>query len=636
MKYYLTYLFMIVCSLNLLSQGANSSLFEYLNSQQVSLTLEQQEIRGKLNTLGSTFLVDVKDISLIGNDGIVEIITPVLQSPTFAFEVKNAHIDANNNLYWYGTLPVSSDSTNDLTGYLLFNIYNGKKFGILSIDTITYHLYDLGNNRNLLVKLDAVPLTPFMNCGVDLLPSDSSSNALIVKENETHLADERKIITREPSCNEVDVLVLATPNAIDHLGSEDIVFQTALNEIAWANQAFRNSNINENILKLNLVDFQVVNFVEETNGEIFDEAVRFKDNFEHLRDPVYADLVIGLTHGEYIRTTLDGLQLTTYGIVLEVGLSEGNAFCIAEVSSASLHHHIPTHEIGHLFACRHEPSGDDTDTFAKAHLFRRCFFCKRHRTVMHQLTLESFFQGNSRLIQHFSNPDVNYFPNRATGIEDKRDNARQLRDAACTVSQYRIDPLDLILDVGIHRSHECVAPSSKMLVTANADGGGSLTYEWRWSFDGINYSSVLSTNSSFLVTLQSFPHTLFVQVTVHSSDGQVETATIPILVDQHCPYIDESPALAQRSEETTVMLYPPQPNPTRGNFSVNIEVTEPQHVFLNLSDIHGNSIKTIYDGKLSNGLHTFEIEEVKGNEGLLYLNLRSKTDIQSQKVLFLE
>jgi hypothetical protein len=405
----------------------------------------------------------------------------------------------------------------------------------------------------------------------------------------------------------------------------------------WANQALVNSEIDENTLIFKYAGFRSVDFTEENGQNINFEILRLINEFSDLRDSLFADIVMAFTLGEYTSTNQDAVESRVLGSVLVTGVFNEISYGIIEALPRSLDNHVFVHEMGHLFGCRHQPSQDTTSTFAKAHFFRRCFLCKRHRTIMHTPTLESFFGGNSRLVQHFSNPDVNYFPNRATGVENERDNARQLSDVACTLSQFQVDPFDEALKVMMYRSNECVAPNSKMLVTTQVEGGDSITsYEWRWSFDGINYSPTLGTNSSFLVSLQSFEHTLFVQVTVSSSDGQVTVGTIFINVNQHCPYIDESPRLSENEKSSKITLYPPLPNPTRDNFSITLSVKESQHIILTVNDAYGTLISTIYNGDISSGLRTFDVNIANRNQGIFYINLRSPSSNQSQRILMMK
>jgi hypothetical protein len=220
MQHFLTYAFIILFSFNASSQGINSPLFSFPTGQ-VSLPLQQQETYDRLDSQGLTYLVNLNDISAIGGDGIIDIVNPNQQNSTYSFEVKNAHKDANDNLYWYGTLPVSSDTTNDLTGYLMYNDYNGRKFGVLSIDTLTFHLFDLGNNINLLVKFESISTDSLLQCGADMA---ANANSLINEEIEllSTRKHENNVVTRSTACNEVNVLILTTSNASAELGGKTL------------------------------------------------------------------------------------------------------------------------------------------------------------------------------------------------------------------------------------------------------------------------------------------------------------------------------------------------------------------------------------------------------------------------------
>ena len=135
----------------MLAQEISGSLFEYPGSPQAPLSEAQQVTCNQLSALGTIYYVNLKDIAQVGNDGVVEIDLPASQMPTLNFEVKNAYKEAYGNLYWYGMLPVSPDTVNDLTSSLHFNVYDGKQFGILTVDTLTF---DLGNNEHVLIQMD--------------------------------------------------------------------------------------------------------------------------------------------------------------------------------------------------------------------------------------------------------------------------------------------------------------------------------------------------------------------------------------------------------------------------------------------------------------------------------------------------
>lgn len=477
--------------------------------------------------------------------------------------------------------------------------------------------------------MDLAGVNPYIKCTAGNTP-DTTTSSIIDKLPEHIGKNENQVEFRE-FCNEVDVLVLHTPRATERVGNEDIVLQIAINEIIWSNQAFDNSAVGD--INLNFVGREEIAFTEDIGEEPDGDLLDIINDFSDLRDDTNADIVMVLTHGEYIRETpLGDAELA--GTVLAVGAFEGLAYGLVEIDHASADRTF-THELGHLFGCRHQPGADDTETFAKAHLFRRCFLCKRQETIMHTALFPNIFGNTPKTIQHFSNPDVNYFPNRATGIANERDNARQLDEAVCTVATYRESSEDLI-NIEMIRSNECVAPGSKMLITTQVEGGGDgiPTYEWRWSFDGINYSNVLGTNSSFLVTLQTFSHTLFVQVTVTTSDGQMKTGTIIININGDCPYVDESTSLWNNNQQPTLILYSPQPNPARELFRFEILVKEAQNITLTLCDANGIVKKTINNGKLPKGLHEFEVNTSDYNiGGVFYLNLRGSNETQTQQLL---
>lgn len=250
--------------------------------------------------------------------------------------------------------------------------------------------------------------------------------------------------------------------------------------------------------------------------------------------------------------------------------------------------------------------------------------------------ISNIFGNNGEEVQHFSNPDVHFYPNRATGVAGERDNAKQLINEACNISTYRENDRLLIKMI---RSYECVAPGSNMLISTDVLGGGGtlFTYEWRWSFDGVNYSSVLGTDDSFLYTAQSFPHSIFIQVTVTAEDGRVETGTIIVSVNPYCPNVQEGNR-AMRVEKNewikSSVIENVLPNPADDRVSISINLKEKgSWVSLRLCNAKGTVIKNIANRHLNKGRHEFEIDVSQFLEGIYYVTLVTDQGVDGQKLL---
>jgi len=94
-----------------------------------------------------------------------------------------------------------------------------------------------------------------------------------------------------------------------------------------------------------------------------------------------------------------------------------------------------SHEIGHLFGCRHQIQSDPNGTFEHAHKniydFRRVKNTYKH-TIMwsHYYALSPYHH-----ILYYSNPDVKYY-NKAIG-KDNHDNARKIDETSHILANFK-------------------------------------------------------------------------------------------------------------------------------------------------------------------------------------------------------
>lgn len=139
-----------------------------------------------------------------------------------------------------------------------------------------------------------------------------------------------------------------------------------------------------------------------------------------------------------------------------------------------------------------------TGPYEHAHKFKTgCWpFRKDRRTIMYSVVDER------QTIQHYSNPAVK-FKDVNTGIADERDNARMLKNTACTVAGFR-ESGSTTLELLAHISGDYFACPCKGVGLTSQNIGcdqGPFEYEWRTSLDGFNWSSIQSTQSSYYVGL---------------------------------------------------------------------------------------------------------------------------------------
>ncbi len=122
-------------------------------------------------------------------------------------------------------------------------------------------------------------------------------------------------------------------------------------------------------------------------------------------------------------------------------------------------------------------------------------------------------------IQHYSNPNV-FYKGKATGVNGKRENWRQLVNNACTVANFRQDTYNPLTAYITGPSYGC--PCFDVLFEAKVRGGLlPYHYEWRKSTDGFNWGQIESTANFFSVKLPcDVGEGVYVKLSVTSSDGQ--------------------------------------------------------------------------------------------------------------------
>ena len=189
--------------------------------------------------------------------------------------------------------------------------------------------------------------------------------------------------------------------------------------------------------------------------------------------------------------------------------------------------------VAHLFGGGH--NDDPRNGIPHAHKFKtgkwRPGNCRdEHKTVLHKL-------GDDEVrIQHFSNPDRKYQGGK-TGKEDTNDNVLEIKNASCTVAQFRetIEPFGVYItgqEFGCPCDH-----SSLHATTWNGTAGVTYSYEWATSTDGINWTIIsIFTGDGASITLPcTIGEVIFTRVVVTGSDGNTATDYFSVTVTNTFP-----------------------------------------------------------------------------------------------------
>lgn len=349
--------------------------------------------------------------------------------------------------------------------------------------------------------------------------------------------------------------------------------------------AFLNSDIAWCDLRLNLVGVHEYNIVEPSPGDPEDDLREIRDSMQWLRDSLSADIAMFYTGRNYFASTdIAGIALGLIRGGASVDPVE-DAYALVEATKVARNRFTFTHELGHLFQCRHEMRADMIGTFQYGHTFKDGFI--RFGTMMYAARVQ-----NLRLL-FFSNPDLR-FGNKPLGIADRADNARQLREQGCTVAENRQGiPRHTVYITG--EQAPCPFASVELQAVLSGDVSGPFTFLWEsaTSFPGVYFFS----GNTPVVNIGAGEQgsVLFVRLTVTSMHGYAAIVFFEIAATDgiHCtPWsiqrIEDAPA--EHISEIKVW-----PNPGRETLEVRLPATvSARAIRLEVMDISGKVTHTAW------------------------------------------
>lgn len=570
-------------------QRERDNLFTATTRAEIGFTTEQSN---KLDIMlvnpiySNHFFVKVNDLSDVINGKSLKVNLPDKQNIE-VFYTKNIEYKSNHEFTYFGDFDPCGD---ERMGYIHLIAKGGDVFGQINIEEEIYELQDLGGNKNVLFKIDPSIYTE----------SECASTHEVDGEQGINQIEEPNINFRSGGCN-VRVLVLFTA-AADAVGNPQ---NSATLFMQQTNQIIDNS---EATLHFTLAGVEeLVGFIETppagigAAAAITDTRNRLRINAaaNALRDTHQADLVVLLTDGNWIDPNgqIFGVSfLNNWG-------NPDFGFVVSEIDAAGGRFTF-THELAHDFGCKHDDDNRGAPDFvfdARGYSFETGWwiFKKTRRTLMNFCPL-----GESR-IMHFSNPNIE-FKNEATGIANERENAAQLSDMGCAISDYR--PFIPFTPFSIHISGPVIGNNSGTYTwCVNIEGCQSTpTILWEYSIDGIHYYQWF-TNQYCITAPMPMDASLWLRVTV--------TCGTQVITDWH--YTENSDGdpcnhLAQLSyvgtnttnfkntlNENSFQCFP---NPVSNSLNLQFSVYDDQtNVEIQLIDITGKLIKQLVNDKFQIG-----------------------------------
>ncbi len=591
-----------------------SNAQELFTESPIKLVDEITEIRKKVeryleNPLNqSVTRIELNNLQTIEKDGKISFRLPN-DSQLFKAYAQNVEVAENGDYQWLGKI-INAEKKE--VGYLNLHSIDKAISGEIVVMNRYFTVEDFGasllnlglvNKRiTYLIEKDNQELEKY-ECKVHRKAEGSG-----IKPDDYKATSRISICTRN-----VRILLLFTDNA--EIAANPVNYGN--NFIIQANQSLTNSDINDPELTFELAG------VEEYNGVPDDgtltmfqmrNAIPGDMGIETLRANADADLVVLLT---------DLNECGPFGCALGIAFleeygDENFGFAIAEIDVPAVN---AIHEVGHLFGCKHDDDNTTTgnlNSYARGHNWQDGG--QMRETIMNQ--------GLAQIL-NFSNPDVD-FNNIATGTR-QRNNARQLRNTALTISQYEDggDPVDITITgpnqmVDSGYDYTWVGQSCNEIINQ---------YQWSWSSNGFTYYNVGTNSNSLTLNGDIFPNsasTIFIRLIATFVNGQQATEIFSVQNNQDSIYYRIEATINPTNEwlvekgnrKLTKISNLAAPNPTRGIVQIITNLPNSAHLTIEVFNELGQLEKSLLNGhSLNAGRHIHEVDLSNLSKGIKFIRI---------------
>lgn len=344
-----------------------------------------------------------------------------------------------------------------------------------------------------------------------------------------------------------------------------------------------------------------------------------------------AVLLMDYMQGDWI--TIDG--------VASVNAIPGSRHAIVKIQQATGIRQVFAHEVGHFFGAHHHPEdlglAFPSPVWARGHKF---IYTIGDSTYYGSTNMAySHYEIGSNIapsIKRFSNPNVTWkpFPSYITPIPTgtgNHNNALRMNQRAEYVTT--LGGMDLYSSINGNVN----AYTGQGNLTAFACGGtGGYSYEWRWSNPPGSTPILVSTSSTLPFTF--WPGDNLVTLKVSSGSLQSQTSRYYYVMTTPPSIVEESgPATYTEMESEGITgidgIYP---NPFNPVTQINITLTESGEVDLNLFDLLGRKVSTIYKGELNQGTHRFSFNGVSLSSGTYILQLKTGDQLYTRNMVLMK
>lgn len=434
------------------------------------------------------FAAQVNDPASVQQNGVITIDIP--GGDSYDFQIKDYQEWANGDYFWGGDLIsihyCSEGTTVDSCMYGSLNLSRIDSHFIadIEIDSIKYELRLL--NEDIYTLYESMQ----DSCaGEKVCPMVTNSQGPPLQENDTG-GSSRSGVTGCP----VRLLIMYTEAAAN---VEPNIQDVAIQNVNTFNSNLRSTKIEQDEVRLSLAGIVALTNAEWQEG--ISNPISSEDEINALvsdqdiidyRDQFQADIVLIYTENVY--DDIGGGRVAA--VPLPNQLDQDSAIAIVEVNEgADL---VFSHEIGHLFGCRHHRTeygcsgtADDGGP-AQAHGFMIqkgcCNWERDYQTVM-----ASCGPWSNR-IGRFSSTKVE-FQKETLGESNRSENDEIIKLTACGLTDYDNSDVPIVSLSGPDEyPHNAYVTFEGTIDNSTAP----YSYTFSWSADGFNWNDITTSNSS--------------------------------------------------------------------------------------------------------------------------------------------
>lgn len=176
-----------------------------------------------------------------------------------------------------------------------------------------------------------------------------------------------------------------------------------------------------------------------------------------------------------------------------------------------------------------------------------------------------------------------------------------------------------------------IADDASFLWQGNDADGGTLFYTLSISKDDGNTWQMLLmdvTETDYAFKITKFPNGNTYKIKVDVSDGILSSTVIS---DRFS--IDNTVGVDPLAAASSVKLYPTFPNPFSNASLVQYEVSQAQHLTIEVTDVLGRVIETLVDENVDAGMHRLRLSSPLLRSGVYVLRLRTPHQTEMQKII---